>query len=292
MAYERATRRPQLGQDGLPRAPIGSTGMGKVVLVTGASSGIGQATANRLVTSGWTVVGASRRGTGGPGWEGVVMDVDDDASVRSGVEAVVAKHGRVDAAVTCAGWGLCGAAETTVLDEARAQVDTNFWGTVRVVQAVLPHMRAQGDGRLVLLGSIGGVIGVPFQAFYSASKFALEGFGEALAYEVEPFGVSVSIVEPGNAKTGFTASRRVSGPPPGQGPYGAAAAKAIAVMERDEQNGPSPVVVAKVITRVLRARKPPRRASAGKAGERIGLVGKRILPFRVFQAAARSALGV
>ena len=148
----------------------------RVVLVTGASSGIGRATADLLAAQGWTVVGASRRGTGGEGWTGLVMDVDSDESVRAGVQAVLADHGHVEALVACAGWGLAGPVETTTLDEARAQVETNFWGCVRATTELLPAMRSQGAGRIVLLGSIGGLIAIPFQAYYSASKFALEGW--------------------------------------------------------------------------------------------------------------------
>lgn len=266
--------------------------MGRVVLVTGASSGIGNATATALAASGWAVVGASRRGTGGDGWPGIVMDVDDDTSVNDGVAAVLAQHGRVDGLVTCAGWGIGGPAEETPVDDAKAQMETNFWGSVRAVRAVLPAMRAQGGGRLVLLSSIGGVIGVPFQAFYSASKFAIEGFAEALAYEVSPFSVKVTIVQPGNVHTGFTANRRLVGSSAPDGAYVKAADKAIKVMERDEKNGVPAGDVAAVVAKVLSARRPPRRRSVGKASERVGLLGKKLLPFPLFQASARGALGV
>lgn len=272
--------------------------MSGVVLVTGASSGIGQATAGALAQAGWTVVGASRRGVGGEGWTGMVMDVDDDSSVTTGVGEVVDRHGRLDAVVTCAGWGIAGSAEQTPLADARAQLETNFWGTVRPVQAALAAMRSQGTGRVVLLSSIGGVIALPFQAFYSASKFAIEGFGEALAYEVAPFGIKVTLVQPGNIKTAFTANRRIvhdtaNGAEALDGEaYGAAMKKAIGIMERDEQNGAPPKDVAKVIRKVLSAKRPPRRVSVGRASERVGLIGKRLLPFSLFQASARGALGV
>jgi NAD(P)-dependent dehydrogenase (short-subunit alcohol dehydrogenase family) len=270
---------------------MGERGAGKVVLVTGASAGIGRATADRLAAAGWAVVGASRRGTGGSGWPGVTMDVDDDGSVARGVAALRAEHGRIDGVVLCAGWGVAGPVETTPLADARAQLETNFWGSVRVVQAVLPAMREQGGGRLVFVGSLGGVISLPFQGFYSASKFAIEGVGEALAYEVRPFGVHVTIVEPGNVATEFTARRLVVGSPAG-GPYADATAHAIEVMARDEEHGITPEKVAATIERVLTARRPPRRASVGKVGERVGLLAKRLLPFRWFEAAAKGNLGV
>ena len=311
--------------------------MDKVVLVTGASAGIGMATARSLAASGWTVLGASRRGTAGEGWSGLVMDVDDDDSVRDGVASVLDRHGRLDAVVAGAGWGLAGAVEQTPIADARAQFETNFWGGVRVVQAALPAMRSNGSGRIVLISSIGGVVGLPFQAFYSASKFALEGFGEAMAYEVEPLGIKVTLVEPGNVRTEFTAKRRLvpdSGVRGGTGGVGAGVAtggvdaregtgegaggadagmpssgatspvatqetdaayaksRALGTMEADERNGVPAENVATAVLKVLSAKRPPRRVSVGKPSERIGVIGKRILPFRLFEASAKGSLGV
>jgi NAD(P)-dependent dehydrogenase (short-subunit alcohol dehydrogenase family) len=220
------------------------------------------------------------------------MDVDSDDAVVDGVAGVLKQHGRIDALVTAAGWGVAGAAEDTSITEAKAQFETNFWGCVRVVNAVLPQMRERGAGRIVLLSSIGGVIGIPFQAYYSATKFALEGFAESLAYEVAPFGVTVTLVQPGNFATDFTASRKVAEAATPDSPYAAAMEKAVAAMERDERNGAPPSQVAAAVQRVLTARKPPRRVSVGKASERIGIIAKRLLPFRVFESAAKGSLGV
>lgn len=264
----------------------------KSVLITGASAGIGQACADQLHAAGWTVTGASRRGTSAGEWTGLVMDVDQDSSVLDGVAAVIARTGRIDALVAAAGWGLAGAVEDCTVAEAKAQFETNFWGCVRVVAAVLPAMREHGGGHIVLVSSIGGVIGIPFQAYYSASKFALEGYGEALAYEVAPFGVRVTLVQPGNIKTDFTAQRKMAAAAGAGSAYGAALAKAVGLMERDERNGAPAADVARAIARVLGSRQPPRRVSVGKAGERAGLMAKRLLPFRVFEAAAKSSLGV
>jgi NAD(P)-dependent dehydrogenase (short-subunit alcohol dehydrogenase family) len=265
--------------------------MAKVVLITGASAGIGRATADRLHEAGWTVIGASRRGTSTGGWQPMSMDVDDDEDTRRGAAAVLREHGRLDAVVASAGWGLAGPVELTPIAQAKAQVETNFWGVVRVVQAALPAMRAQQGGRLVLVSSIGGLIALPFQAFYSASKYALEGYAEGLAYEVEPFGIHVTLVEPGNIRTDFTASRRTISEDP-DGVYAAAATKAITLMERDETNGAPPETAAAAIERVLDAKRPRRRVSVGKVGERIGIPAKRLLPHRVFEKAAGSSLGV
>jgi NAD(P)-dependent dehydrogenase (short-subunit alcohol dehydrogenase family) len=228
----------------------------------------------------------------------MVMDVDDDDSVRTGVETVVAERGRLAAVVACAGWGLAGAVEQTPIDQAKRQLETNFWGAVRVVQAVLPVMRRQGGGRVVLVSSIGGIVALPFQAFYSASKFALEGYGEALAYEVAPFGIEVTLLEPGNVRTEFTQNRLDVVPPePPEGqdsrdPYADMVAKSVGLMERDEQNGVPPADVATAIARVLDSRRPRRRVSVGKPDERVGIIAKRLLPSRIFERAAKGSLGV
>lgn len=273
-------------------APARDAGDTPVVVITGASAGIGRATADRLQAAGWTVVGASRRGTSPGAWQPLVMDVDDDESVAHGIAGVVAEHGRLDAVVACAGWGLAGAVEQTPISDARDQLETNFWGAVRVVQAALPTFRTGGGGRVVLVSSIGGVLGIPFQAFYSASKFAMEGYGEALAYEVAPFGIHVTLVQPGNVRTDFTANRRDAVGPEGNDAYEAARAKAVRKMEEDERAGVPPDDVARVVARVLGTTRPPRRASVGKMGERVGIVGKRLLPHRLFEAAAKDSLGV
>jgi NAD(P)-dependent dehydrogenase (short-subunit alcohol dehydrogenase family) len=266
--------------------------MGEVVLVTGASAGIGLSCANRLHQRGWDVFGASRRGTSPGGWRPMTVDVDLDASVAAGFEQLLATEHRLDAVVACAGWGLAGAAELTPIERAKQQMETNFWGTVRVVQHALPVMRTQGRGRIILISSIGGLIGLPFQSFYSASKFAMEGYGEALAYEVAPFGIQVTLVEPGNVATEFTASRRMVHGSNHDDPYGRAAINAVRIMSEDEVNGVPPDAVALTVERVLRARRPPRRVSSGRLDERIGIAAKRLLPYRLFEKAAKGSLGV
>ncbi len=239
--------------------------MGRLAVVTGASAGIGRAIADRLDADGWSVVGVSRRGSSPGTWQARVMDVDDDASVTDGMASIIGEHGRIDAVVACAGWGLAGPVELTPIAEARQQLETNFWGAVRTVQAALPSMRAHGSGRVVLISSIGGIVGIPFQAFYSASKFALEGFGEALAYEVAPFGVQVTLVEPGNVHTDFTESRRQVATPDGADRYAAATARAVEKMAEDEAAGVPATDVAAAVHRVLR-RVPATPPGLGREG--------------------------
>ena len=177
---------------------------------------------------------------------------------------MLARHHRIDAVVASAGWGVAGAVEHTTIDEAKAQVETNLWGATRLVQQVLPAMRAQGGGRIVLISSIGGIVAIPFQAYYSVSKFALEGFGEALAYEVAPFGIEVTLVEPGNVRTDFTANRKMAASSGGDEVYRRALDTAVCTMERDEANGVPADDVAAVVERVLDCETP---TAAGLGGQ-------------------------
>jgi NAD(P)-dependent dehydrogenase (short-subunit alcohol dehydrogenase family) len=266
--------------------------MNEVILITGASAGIGQACADRMHARGWQVRGASRRGVSPGGWVPMVMDVDSDSSVDAGFTTLLAEHDRLDAVVACAGWGLAGAVEETPIADARDQLETNFWGAVRVVQRALPVMRRQRGGRIVLISSIGGIVALPFQAFYSASKFAMEGYGEALAYEVAPFGIHVTMVEPGNVRTEFTERRRDVEFPGSERAYSSAVAKAIDTMAADEADGVAPERVATAVQRALESRRPPRRISVGKLDERIGIMAKRLMPYRLFEQAAKGSLGV
>lgn len=256
------------------------------VLITGSSSGIGLACARHLAASGWDVVGASRRTQQDVGWQHVTMDVNDE-SATDAVAAVL--DDGLDAVVTCAGIGIAGPIETTSIEDVRAQFETNFFGTDRIVRAVLPHFREHG-GRIVLVGSLAGIIAIPFQAYYSATKFAVEGYADALALEVAPYGIHVTVVEPGNVRTEFTDARRLTF---GENdPYREAAERAIEKMAADERNGVDPSDVAKVIERVLTKARPPRRISVGRSSERIGVVAKRLLPQRLFDRAASGALGL
>jgi NAD(P)-dependent dehydrogenase (short-subunit alcohol dehydrogenase family) len=240
---------------------------------------------------GHTVIGASRRTSAGHGWPSLEMDVDDDRSVTAGVERTIAEFGGLDAVVTCAGWGLAGAIEHTPINDARAQIETNFFGTVRAVVAGLPSLRER-NGNVIIMSSIGGTIGIPFQGYYSASKFALEGWAEALAWEVGPLGVKVTLIEPGNFHTGFTESRKTAMTDGDDDPYAVARTKAIDVMERGELGGAEPSSIAKLVARILASNRAPRRRTVGPAGERIGPMAKRLLPSRVFEAASASSLGV
>ena len=250
-----------------------------VVLVTGASSGIGQACASLLARNGYHVYGASR--SAGSASDGVVpihMDVTLDGSVREGCAVILEREGLLDVVINSAGMGIAGALEDTSPDEAREQFEVNLFGVLRVCRAVLPTMRQQGSGYIVNIGSIGGLVAIPYQGVYSASKFALEGLTECLRMEAKAFGIHVVLIEPGDHRTGFTKNRRFTVGSPENPAYGAALARAIQRMAADEQAGPSPENVARLVHKVIRMRNPRLRYTAGPGAQRVAAWLKRLAP--------------
>ena len=190
-----------------------------VALVTGASSGIGAATARRLARAGFVVYGAARRldrlaALEGEGVRPLALDVTDDASMVAAVERVVAEQGRIDVLVNNAGYGSYGAVEDVPQEEARRQIEVNLFGLARLIQLVLPAMRAQGSGRIVNVTSMGGRIATAFGGWYHASKHAVEGLSDSLRQEVARFGIDVVVIEPGGIRTGGVVSRHGPGSRP------------------------------------------------------------------------------
>lgn len=238
-----------------------------VALVTGASSGIGFATASLLAERGLRTFGTSRDPAKRPAPKGVEMlqlDVRSDASARSTIADVVARAGQIDVLVNNAGFGLFGAVEETSLEEARNQLETNFWGTVRMIQHVLPAMRERRSGRIVNVSSVLGFIPVPFQPFYVASKHALEGYSEVLNLEVRSFGLFVSLVEPAFTRTGFIEQREDVQAPVDA--YRAARARVSPVLKERTQTGADPDKVAQVVLRSITAANPAMRYPVGFDG--------------------------
>lgn len=259
----------------------------KVILVTGASSGIGALCAEALAAQGHTVYAASRRGSAPPACRPLVMDVDEDSSVDAGMAAVLDTHERLDAAVLCAGWGLAGAVEDTHTDEARAQFETNLFGVHRVCRAALPAMRRQRAGRIVLISSLAARMPLPYQAFYAASKAALSSYAEALRLEMAPHGVKVVSVEPGNFRTGFTGSRRrVSGWSPDSA-HDTPCTASVAWMENGERRAPAPDAVVRRVARVLADADPAtHHVVAASLVERLGAGLRALLPQRLYEPLA------
>jgi len=277
-----------------------------VVLVIGASSGIGRASALRLVRAGYFVFGTTRQSpsqlqvelraeTEAGENDRLVMlgvDVTRHETVDAAIETIVDRVGRLDAVVCSAGYGLAGAVEDTSDDEALAILDTNLLGIHRVSRAALPVMRAQGSGTLLLVSSLGGRIGLPFQAFYSASKFAVEGFAEALRMEVRRFGVHVTLVEPGDFSTGFTDHRLYTDVTTIDSIYREAFQQTMAVVESDERTAASPEAVAALVTRILRTRRPRLRYTVGPLKQRAAAALKSVIPAAWFEAILRATYRV
>lgn len=228
----------------------------RVVLITGASSGIGRETARHLAGRGHRVYGTSRQAAVPEApVQMIQMDVTNDASVRDGVAEILSAGNAIDVVVNNAGYSLAGPIEDTAIGEAQRQLDTNFFGAVRVIQAVLPHMRERRRGKIINISSLGGLVGMPFQAFYSASKFALEGLTEALRMELAPFGIQVVNVNPGDVRTPMTANR-ITAEAAGNGAYAEQFARTLRVYERDEAHGADALLVAQLVERLIEKKSP------------------------------------
>ena len=253
--------------------------MKQVIFITGASSGIGKAIAGLLASKGYLVYGTSRKPhQEEQGYHLIPMDISNDLSVNQAIDVVIGKEGRIDVLINNVGVGIGGAIESFTQEEASYQMDVNFTGMTRVTRAVLPHMRQQRSGRIINISSIGGLIGLPFQGFYSASKFAIEGFSEALAMEVRPWNIRVVVVNPGDFKTGFTACRQVTKKDQSGSDYQSAANKAIDIMGRDEQSGCNPVLLATAMYKIIRKKKPKYRYIIGRFDQRLIARIRHLLP--------------
>jgi len=268
-----------------------------VALVTGSSSGIGRTVADRLAQDGWRVYGGSRRGFATnvgarSAWTPLFLDVTSASSVASATKSLLDAEHRVDALVHCAGISVAGAIEDVSIDEAERQLATNYLGAVRLVQAVLPAMRSAGKGRIIIIGSIGGLIGLPFIGHYSASKFALDGMVQALRIEIAPFGVEASILHPGDIQTDISANQiegRRTGP---ESAYHDRFKTTIEAYDKSVASARKPDVIADAVAHMLRRRRLPPRVIAGTPNERSGVVLKALLPPRLFETILRKTYGL
>lgn len=222
--------------------------MSKIAVVTGGSSGIGKCTADALLARGYLVYEISRRESERTDLCHMSADVTDETAIQAAITQIAKQAGKIDVLVNCAGFGISGAIEFTQIEDAKRQLDVNFFGMVNTCKAVLPLMRAQGNGRIVNISSVAAPVAIPFQAFYSASKAAINDYTCALANEVRPFGITVTAVQPGDIRTGFTAARKKS--VVGDDVYGGRISRSVAVMEHDEQNGMKPETAGKYIAKI------------------------------------------
>lgn len=248
----------------------------RVALVTGASSGIGSACAALLAARGLRVYAASRSAPRR-------MDVTDPVSVHAAIDEIVRIEGRLDVVVNNAGAALAGAVEDTSVEEARAQFNVNFFGVLRVCRAVLPVLRQQRSGYIVNIGSIGGLLALPYQGLYSASKFALEGLTESLRLEARPFGVNVVLIEPGDHRTSLTGNRLRTAESQSNPVYRDRCDRAIARTAADEQAGVAPEAVARLLYRIVNRPNPRLRYTVGPAPQRAAVWLKRLMPYAIVE---------
>ena len=253
-----------------------------IVFITGVSSGFGLETARLLAQEGHTVYGTVRREVEPlPHVHYLHVDVRDRDAVMNAVAQVIEKEGRIDVLVNNAGMGIGGPLEFATEEEIRLQMDTNFMGLVHCVDAVLPHMRRQGGGKIIALSSIGGLMGLPFQGFYSASKFAIEGYCEALRLETQQQGVKVVVLRPGDFSTGFTGSRKKVADEAALQAY-PLYREAIEKVEHDENGGLKPVVLAQKISRIINMQHPRNGYVVASFEQKLSVWIKRILPAKWF----------
>jgi NAD(P)-dependent dehydrogenase (short-subunit alcohol dehydrogenase family) len=260
--------------------------MKKVILITGVSSGFGKETAILLAKKGHTVYGTVRKEDGAEnGIHYLKMDLTDNISVKRVVDTVVQAEGRIDVLINNAGMHTGGPAEMLTEDFARLQIETNFMGMAFLTRKVLPVMRNQGGGTIINLSSIGGLMGLPFQAFYSAGKFAIEGFSEALRMEVKAFNIKIVLINPGDFHTSNTANRRnFLAPNPVEDPYHEQFRVTMGVIEKDETNGWKPVILARKMVKIVESRNPAHRYVIASFEQKLAVILKYILPGKWFMS--------
>src|SRR5213083_1624693 len=263
---------------------------GSIALVTGASSGIGEATAKRLATAGYKVYGTSRRGAQSDqrSFAMLPLDVTSDASVEGVVAELIRLEGRIDLLVNNAGFGVAPAgAEESSIEQAKAIFETNFFGLIRMTRAVVPHMRRQGSGRIINIGSVFGFLPMPFMALYAATKHAVEGYSESLDHELRTRGIRVSVIEPAYTKTHFDAN--LLEPDAQLDEYREARATVSRQLRAALETADEPGVVADVVLEAARAARPKLRYTAGGLATRLRLL-RRFAPAGALDAGIRRNL--
>ena len=259
--------------------------MNKIILITGISSGFGKQMAKLLAEKGHTVYGTVRKLTESDNLvHQLEMDLIDLDSIKGAVSTVLKKEGRIDVLINNAGMHSGGPIETMPIKLIKLQMDTNFMGMIHLIREVLPVMRQQGGGTIINFSSIGGLMGLPFQAFYSAGKFAIEGFSEALRMEVKQFKIKVVLINPGDFHTNNSANRRnFLAPTDNADPYHEQFIKSLAAIEKDETNGWKPEVLARKIIRIVECKNPRHRYIIASFEQKLAVILKYILPGKWFR---------
>jgi NAD(P)-dependent dehydrogenase (short-subunit alcohol dehydrogenase family) len=262
----------------------------KTALVTGASSGIGEATAQRLVMAGYKVYGTSRRAARARqrSFELLPLDVTSDDSVEATVREVLRAEGRIDLLVNNAGFSVAPAgAEESSIEQAQSIFETNFFGIVRMTRAVVPHMRRQGAGRIINIGSVLGFLPAPYMALYSATKHAVEGYSESLDHELRTRGIRVSVIEPAYTKTQFDAN--LVEPDAKLDEYREVRAALGKQMKEVLATADEPELVADVVMEAAGAARPKLRYTAGVRAGRLRLL-RRFAPAGLIDTGIRKDL--
>lgn len=268
--------------------------MGKVILLTGISTGFGRETAALLAAKGHTVYGTVRAPSERlTGVRILTMDLTDHESIKRAVQEVVEREGRIDVLINNAGMHTGGPAETTPTDYLRLQIETSFMGLVLLTREVLPVMRAAGGGLIINISSIGGLMGLPFQPYYSAAKFAVEGFSEALRMEVKQFNIRVVTVNPGDFRTNNSANRRkYLAQTPEEDPYTGQFRKSLSIIEKDEAGGRNPALLARKLAGIVDSRNPGMRYIVASPDQKLAVVLKKLLPAKIFDQILASHYGI
>jgi len=264
-----------------------------VVLITGASSGIGKETAKLLLQNGYVVYGAARRldameDIRQMGVKTLKVDVTDDSALVQMVAGILRTEGRIDILINNAGYGSTGALEDVPMSEARSQFDVNVFGLARLTQLVVPHMRLQGKGKVINISSVGGKIATPLSGWYNATKYSVEALSDTLRNELKPFGIAVVLIEPGGIQTawsGIAAGNAVRNS--GLGPYKPMVDKLVEGFKQYDHRLSHPGVIAKVILKAIRAKNPRPRYVAGFMAKPL-LLAKKLIPDRLFDRVIRS----
>jgi NAD(P)-dependent dehydrogenase (short-subunit alcohol dehydrogenase family) len=263
---------------------------GSIALVTGASSGIGEATAQRLAMAGYKVYGTSRHSvqSGQRSFAMLPLDVTSDESVEAAVRELIRLEGRIDLLVNNAGFGVAPAgAEESSIEQAKAIFETNFFGLIRMTRAVVPHMRRQGNGRIINIGSVLGFLPMPYGALYAATKHAVEGYSESLDHELRTRGIRVSVIEPAYTKTQFDTN--FLAPDSKLDEYRVVRALLDKVLKEVMATADEPTVVADVVLQAAMAVRPKLRYTAGGLANRLRLL-RRFAPARLVDAGIRKDL--
>lgn len=265
--------------------------MKKVVFITGISSGFGKEISRLLALDNYSVYGTIRKECEvAEGVYPVFMDLTKPDSIKNAIDFVVEREGRIDVLINNAGMHTGGPIEEIDRSVFEAQINSNVTGMVHVLQNALPYMRKQETSTIINFGSIGGLMGLPFQGIYSASKFAIEGISEALRMELKQFNVKVVLINPGDFHTSNTSNRinKVNE----EGPYNLQFKKTLSIIEKDETGGWDPVILAKKVCKIVKMRNPRHRYVIASFEQKLAIVLKYILPFRLFNWILASHYGI